>query len=262
MIVKSAYKRTMHAGKSQSYIGLDNQGNLWMSSSSPFQEKDWKPLDFNMMYQGYYPACHFTAVGTTEKDFVAAGMGKDGLPYVFRSLMGGVWESVNLICGNKLVGYQRASGRIVDILYDEKTKQIFMPCDNGELLTIPDCPKCAMIQKITDEEVAGGYLGEDNKKIILRTATEKEVIVDLIDAVQIRISFDFAQDKLREGGILVDLRKIDIDDVGEWLTTQPTDRFIAFLCEYGVQADSAARYARRKGFHMAYSLGGERLRII
>lgn len=56
-----------------------------------------------------------------------------------------------------------------------------------------------------------------------------------------------------------DLKKMQVDDVEDWLRTQPKDRFIAFLCHYGAQADRAARYAREDEYREAYSLGGARM---
>lgn len=42
---------------------------------------------------------------------------------------------------------------------------------------------------------------------------------------------------------------------------QEKERCILFLCDYGVQSDQAARVARRKGYHQAYSIGGEKLKL-
>lgn len=261
MIIKRVCKETEHSDSSLTWMGLDDQGSLWISKGSSTSGEEWKPVLFNQTYQGYYPECRFTAIGATEKDYVAAGIGEDGLPYVFRSLMGGVWESVNLVCGSRLFGYRRASGRIVEILYDLRSKQLFMPCANGELLTIPDCPKCAKIQKVTEERIAGGAFSEDYRHMILMTETGHKLQIGLEEAVQIRVSPDYADQKIKEGGVLADLREMEEDDVGDWLKTQPKNRFIAFICHYGVQADRAARYAREKGYEKAYSLGRARLQF-
>lgn len=261
MTIKKVCKEIKHTDCVQTWIGLDDRGSLWISTGSAASSEEWKPILFNQMYKGYYPECHFTAIGATENDYVAAGIGEDGLPYVFRSLMGGVWESINLVCGNQLSGYQRVLGRIVEILYDVKTRQLFMPCDNGELLTIPDCPKCAKIQKLTDEKIVKGSFSEDRRYIILITDKGKELRVGHEEAVQIRISPDYADKRINEGGVLVDLRKMQEDDVEDWLDTQPKDKFIAFICHYGVQADRATKLARKKGYENAYSLGGARLQF-
>lgn len=260
MIIKEVCKYAGNRTCFPPYIGLDEKGCLWLAAEDCQQEKKWKAIDFNNLYKGYYPMCSFTAIGATDKDFVAAGVGEDGLPCVFRSLLGGVWENVNLLCGNQLAGYQRASGKIIDILYDCITKQLFMPCENGELLIIPDCPKCAKIYRVSEERIVGGHFSEDGRNIVLITAAGNEVEIKKDEASQLRVTSDYAEKRIKEGGILVDLRKMDEDDVGEWLQSQPKSRFIAFLCYYGVQSDRAAKYARSKGYYQAYSLGGERLK--
>lgn len=253
MIIKKACKATSKS--SHSYIGLDERGSLWLNTGSSDSE-GWKPVLFNEVYEGYYPKCCFTAVGVTDMDFIAAGIDKDGIPYVYRSLMGGVWEAVNLLCGSRLTGYKRASGKIVTILYDAKTKQLFMPCENGEMLTIPDCPKCAKINKVSDDEIMEAHFSEDNaENIILLTRTGKEIMVALNQVLQIRVSKAFAMEKVREGGALLDLRKIEEEEAYDWLCTQPKDKFIVFICEYGVRSDRAAIYARNRGYDQAYSLG-------
>lgn len=260
MIIKKICK-TVNKHKRLPYIGLDEKGSLWILTGSLSKEKEWIPIEFNELYAGYYPACQFTAICATEKDFVAAGMGEDGLPYVFRSLMGGVWESADLLCGNLLMGYKRAVGKIVEILYDFNTKQLFMICENGELLTLPDCPKCAKICNVSEERILGGHFSEDGSKIILITVDRKEVPIEKESISQIRVTSDFARKRIEEGGDLVDLRKMSMEATVDWLKTQPKEKCILFLCEYGVQSDQAAKYARSIGYHQAYSMGGVRLQF-
>ncbi|MCD7884311.1 MAG: rhodanese-like domain-containing protein [Lachnospiraceae bacterium] len=242
-------------------IALDEQGSLWISTGSLAEKPKWRQILFNENYKGYYPSCDFTAICATGKDFVVAAMGEDGLPYVFRSMMGGVWESVNLMCGNLVMGYQRARGKILEILYETLTRQLFMLCENGELLVLPDCPKCARIRKVSEEKITGGYFSDDRDKIILMAETGKNMEVSWEEVSQLRISSDFAEQKRREGAVLADLREINMDNLEEWLSTQKKDRCILFLCDYGVRSDQAAKYARRKGYYQAYSLGGERLKL-
>lgn len=261
MIIRKACKNKSGENGKCSYIGLDDEGNLWTYTGLCSEPEEWTPVLFNEMYQDYYQTCRFTAICATKQEFVAAGIGEDGLPYVFRSMMGGIWERVNLICGNPMLGYQRAEGKIVEILYEVHTKQFFMLCENGELLTLPDCPKCAKINRVSEERIIGGYFSEDGSTIIIITDTGKEEALRWNEVSQIRGSSDFAEKKIKEGGILIDLRNIDIDTIEDWLSTQEKERCIFFLCNYGIQSDQAARFARRKGYHQAYSLGGERLKL-
>ena len=95
------------------------------------------------------------------------------------------------------------------------------------------------------------------------------------EMTQVRASLSYVREQLKKGGFLVDLRKkdgaetdflggirkeqvlhIESEELEEWLSVQPRELFVAFLCEYGTQADEAAHYARRHQFSRAYSLGG------
>lgn len=306
-------------------LALDKDGNLWKAQVKSDEVPDWQPVLFNENYAGYYPACTFTSIVATDVDFVAAGNGEDGLPYVYRSLMGGVWESANLMAGSALNGFVRASGKINQMLYDHQTRQIFLLCDNGELVTMPDCPKCVRVRKVTDcalvadrveeggrtgmegcVEEKGRVKGERHVKmegreprLVLTNARGESIVLNAYEMTQVRASYSYVKEQLKKGGWLVDLRwrrqdgasrdgqsergkaeivaygqskpqqgglpegisqeqvlYMNMDEVEEWLEEQPKETFLAFLCEYGTQADEAAHYARRQHFPRAYSLGG------
>lgn len=274
-------------------LALDKDGNLWKAQVKSDELPDWQPVLFNENYAGYYPACTFTSIVATDVDFVAAGNGEDGLPYVYRSLMGGVWDSANLMAGSALNGFVRAAGKINQMLYDHQTRQIFLLCDNGELVTMPDCPKCVRIRKVTDCALVAGHIeGESGIKekgrteekgrtgmegceprLVLTSARGEQIVLNAYEMTQVRASYSYVKEQLKKGGWLVDLRKkrqgglpegisqeqvlhMDMVEVEEWLEEQPKETFLAFLCEYGTQADEAAHYARRQHFPRAYSLGG------
>ena len=261
-------------------IALDKEGNLWKSNA------EWQPIAFNENYQGYYPFCTFTAIAATDVDFVAAGVGEDGLPYVYRSVMGGVWESANLLAGSPLNGFVRASGKVNRIVYDGTSRQIFLLCANGELVTMPDCPKCVRVRKVTDCALVDGQIQTEingllpeqsisGQRLVLINERGEKIILNQYEMTQVRASLSYVREQLKKGGFLVDLRKkegaetdflggirkeqvlhIESEELEEWLSVQPRELFVAFLCEYGTQADEAAHYARRHQFSRAYSLGG------
>lgn len=264
-------------------IALDKDGNLWKSNA------EWQPIAFNENYQGYYPFCTFTAIAATDVDFVAAGMGEDGLPYVYRSVMGGVWESANLLAGSPLNGFVRATGKVNRIVYDDTSRQIFLLCANGELVTMPDCPKCVRVRKVTDCALVDGKIQTElkgllpeqstsGKQLVLINERGEKIILNQYEMTQVRASLSYVREQLQKGGFLVDLRRkegtkicpqdilggigkeqilrIESEELEEWLFEQPKELFLAFLCEYGTQADEAAHYARRHQFSRAYSLGG------
>lgn len=254
-------------------IVIDEKGEIWKK-----EENNWKPIQFNQYYRGYYPACYFTKIIAAGRDFLAAGMGKDGYPYLYRSMSGDVWESVLLEGGNPVIGFFRVQGRINELIFEEKKKQIYLLCDNGELVIIPDCPKCLKILKVSDYALKQGELFDRNGEKTLVMIDEKNQKIRLNDAQrsQIRISMEYAIKKLSNEGLLVDLRttedanidsqladinkkqiyRMELDQVSEWLENIEKNTYIFFLCNYGTQADEAARFARRHDFYNAYSLGG------
>lgn len=235
--------------------------------------ESWQPVRFNENYAGYYEPCYFTALACTSKDFVVAGLGKNGLPYVYRSLYGGVWDQINLTGGNPVSGWVRASGRIQGILYDHVTDQLFLYCDNGQLVTLPDCPKCVRIRQVADQAIISGAVSQDHLALKLMDGTELKV--GMGDVMQLRISYSYAKKRLSAGGVVVWLgqdmpepeldkltgalpERLSMENLRNWLGLQPKDMFIAFWCDFGTQADEAAACARRMGYTKAFSLGGAR----
>jgi|GEM_PF-1599426 hypothetical protein len=253
------------AGKNPA-LGLAADGTLWHSED----KKSWEPLDFNEMYAGYYPSCTFTALEYCTRGFVAAGLDKDMLPLVFQSLSGGVWEMLNLASYSPIALYTRATGKINRILSDETTGQLFLLCANGELVTLPECPKCVQIAKVSDKGITDGWIEDGALILILEDGVQLRK--SLFEARQLRISLSYAKERLSLGGYLVDLRiaghirpdkfadsiPVSPDQLPDWLSGISKQTFLAFFCEYGVNADAGAQYARVYGFQNAYSVGGVR----
>ena len=260
--------------------------------SPPPASPHWEPVLFNETYAGYYAPCHFTALAATKNDFVAAGLGPDGRPCAYRSLYGGVWDQVSLLGGNPVSGWVQPRGRINAIVYDRPTNQLFLLSSSGEVVTLPDCPKCVRIRQVCDQPIITGELCGD--KLCLHLEDSSLLRVSMADALQLRISYSYARKCLAkpEGGAVVwlghqppdfvkivgapDLEKstctshgktafgnmkleiMTLDNIKEWLDGQPKDRFMAFWCDYGTQADEAAACARKLGYESAFSLGGAR----
>ncbi|MGI6706831.1 MAG: rhodanese-like domain-containing protein [Clostridia bacterium] len=246
-------------------LGLSGDGRLWRMQDGG----DWEDLKFNKIYSGYYPTCTFTAIGCFEVGFVAAGLGEDGLPLAFHSILGGVWDALDLVESSMIHGYKRATGRINAILYDHRTKQIFLLCGNGEIVTLPDCPKCVRIKKVSEVGIKGGSIEGD--RIVLLLENGDKMYLPLQEAVQYRVSFSYAKQLLSSGGYLVDLRdearrraedlvegsiSISMDAIYDWLSGVDKKANIVFFCSYGVQADEIVQYARSHGHPNTYSLGG------
>lgn len=269
------FKKICELGQNRRKLALDEAGGLWRYDSG------WQPVDFNGLYGGYYPSCRFTDLCATDKDFVAAGISENGMPAAYRSLLGGVWDQISLMAVSPVSGCVQVLGCPVALLWDKDTHQLFMVCDSGMLVTIPDCPKCIRIRHITDQAIIRAKLTEGY--IQAELADQSRIRILIQEAVQFRASFSYAGMCLnRDGGWLVDLsvglrgRKtaqdeifdsicspdqyvhLETESVGDWLSTVNKDRFVAFICDFGIQADEAASYARARGFFKAVSLGGWR----
>lgn len=244
-------------------LGLTEDGNLMLCKAG-----NWEPLPFNSLYAGYYPACVFTAAAHVAGLFHIAGNDAQGNPHVFSSVSGGVWEERPLVMHSPMQGLVRASGKVVTILEDRASDQVFLLCTGGQLVTLPDCPKCVRIRALRRADVSGGQIIGD--RIEVRYADGSTESVPVTEALQFHISESLAAEKLRQGAVLVDLRSEEEpgyfripgavsvlpDDLDLWLQEQPGDRTMLFLCRNGVQSEAAVRYARRMGYRNSYNLGG------
>jgi rhodanese-related sulfurtransferase len=186
--------------------------------------------------------------------------------------MGGVWEPVNLIPVSADSENLRPTGKVLRILYDAVEKQVFLVCDNGELVTLPDCPRCVKVKRVTAKPVADGRIDSGSKEIVMLGCDGTEYRVPLKEAVQYRAAADYIKRHLVNGGYLVDVRdrymsgddpvensvSVPLEDLPEWLENLPHNTVLAFFCKMGTRSDKAVEYARRKGFARAYSLGGLR----
>lgn len=249
-------------------LGLSVSGDLMITTD----DQTWELFDFNAQYAGYYPSCRFTAIACCSGLFYAAAVAPDGLPWVFSSLMGGVWGPVNLISVSVDGGNLHPTGKVLRILYDVGENQVFLICENGELVTLPDCPRCIKVKRVTTKDIADAWIDRDSKEIVMHCGDGTEYQIPLREAVQYRATLDYIKQQLVSGGYLVDVRGQDLydsesvensvcvplEDLPDWLEELPRNTVLAFFCQKGIRSDKAADYARRKGFSHAYSLGGLR----
>lgn len=259
-------------------LGLTADGKLMLSG----QDGRWENVNFCENYAGYYPACDFTAIICKEGTFYAAGIDAEGKPHLFASLMGHVWNETKLI---DFHAKSQASGKIVRILYDEEDDQMYLICDNGDLITVPDCVRCIRIRRMTEKQVIDGQLQE--RDIILCCRDGGQIRVPMSVARQYRASAEYIIEQFMEnGGYLVDFRhgqtgisegvlqrdlpealckaikngvgvyvSIEFEELRDWLDGIPKSAVAAFVCESGVLSDEAALYARRQGWRKTYSCG-------
>ncbi|MDR3172983.1 MAG: rhodanese-like domain-containing protein [Treponema sp.] len=232
------------------------------------REEGWELFDFNRLYKNYYPPCVFTALENYGGVFYLAAMDHGGMPFLFSSLMGDVWEMINLTARGPLNGRTRASGKILRILHDPSRRQLFLVCANGQLVTLPDCPKCLRIRQAADIEVRDGKIEGDQIRLFLADGSKKSIAIE--DAAQYRVSLSFVREKILPRGILADLRSaeeftadhleqsvnVPMDRLSSWLAAQGKNTPLVFLCRSGVLSDTAVLLARSLGFIHVYSLGG------
>ena len=164
-------------------------------------------------------------------------------------------------------GQIRTRGRIIRIIYADELRQVLLITDAGQVVTLPDCPKCLRIHPFsgtpTDARLAGS-----NLEIKLEGGAEARI--PLYALAQYRVSWSFADHMVRRGAIIADLREagefarghlpgsenVPFESLGDWLATRSKSETLLFLCRTGVLADEAADYARGGGWQNAYSMGG------
>lgn len=242
-------------------LGVDESGQVYRN-----QNGNWEVYAFNSIHKDYYPQCRFTYVQWTGELFYLAGMDNEGVPHLFTSLMGGVWEERNLTMRLPGSPEVKPESEICCILYEEGERQVFALCRSGQLIVLPDCPKCVKIRRLSGL-VEDAILEEGT--LVIRFVGGAEERIPVWQAAQRRVSHSFAREQMLHGGVLVDLRdpqeiqqspipetvSVPWEDVDLWLERQEKHRPIIFLCRSGIRADQATAYARRQGFTRAYSLG-------
>lgn len=76
----------LSANKTWCY-GVTDQGEIFHSKDG----KDWKVLNFNREYHGYYQPCQFNGVLVTDNSIAVIGKHEDNTPALFFSSEGNVW---------------------------------------------------------------------------------------------------------------------------------------------------------------------------
>lgn len=228
-------------------ISIDLSGRIKISNT------DTAPacFDFNTYYRGYYPACEFTAAGIVGSFFYAAGSDMTGVPHLFRSMDGTIWEEQNITPKYHFPD-PKDYGNPKKILSAGESDTFYLITENGYLLTIPDCPECVRARKISDVCLTDGWIEKD--MICVQDINNSVTDYPLYSAAQHRRSWAFAARHLGKDGILFDLR--DTGNFAGDTVQYPKDFYLFFFCEKGYKADEAVRLARADGFYKAYSLGG------
>lgn len=247
------------------WLAVDEAGELYTMSSQAFT---WEPVLFQQQYTGYYPECRFKHILATRKEFIAVAAGMDGRPYAYRSMTGNVWEPIILKGKSREGIYREAVSEIVAVLYHSKSNQVFFVCENGELITMPDCPECMKIQKASYEKLRdAGWQDGEEKYMILVSASGKEQVLDTSQASQYQVTFSYAKEHQNQGywvwlggknnrleseGCRGKQIRLDFDQLFDWMNMIKKEEVIYFACENGTRSELAAYLARKKGFENTY----------
>ena len=224
--------------------------------------------EFNRKYEGFYPALHNGLYRETgSQNHFLAGIDKDGYPHLFWSLTGSEWEEKKLLIRSNFGRVRRPESEMIEILEEPDEGQIYLVCAAGEIVILPDCPKCITMKWVRlgqGVSIVGASLSGMLGDTSVEEGEERRLILNLSDGSrrelplsffrQYRVAFSFAR-KLQEAGAeLIDVD--ETEDVGELLSDKDKNHCLIFLCRTGRRADEAAEYARSHGFRQAYSAGG------
>lgn len=138
----------LSANKTWCY-GVTDQGEIFHSKDG----KDWKVLNFNREYHGYYQPCQFNGVLVTDNSIAVIGKHEDNTPALFFSSEGNVWTE-------RMLTYVNDNGQSVllkelprDILYDTNLGEFLLGCSGGKLMVIPSCSHCNKLYDVSLENI-------------------------------------------------------------------------------------------------------------
>lgn len=230
-----------------------------------WEEGNWKMLDFNRVYAGYYPPCRFTAAGIIRGIYYLAGTDEHAAVHLFSSGGGSVWEPVNLAPRDQ-TDLPRHCGDVQAMLENPVDASLLLVCENGYVLTLPGCPKCVKGTHWDEKFTGGSITGET---LALSCESGNTVTISLAAVQQLRAGWPYAAARIKAGGVVIDLRGEDAAPVlaGAVRETLPqamlhlrqgryAGKPVFFFCYTGTHADTAALAARKLGFPQVYSLGG------
>lgn len=221
-------------------------------------------LDFNALYRGLYPSCHFTAAARCKSGFYLAGLDDTGRAHLFSSVTGSTWVET-AIAPQPHPELPAQCGKILCILDSPTDSQLYLVCENGYVITLPGCPKCVKESIFPEKFVSAAF-----RDAALEIRCESGGTVTVLPAAlqQLRTSWSYALPALKSGALLIDLRGEDEerqlpyavhDSIqGALLRVKklPKGTPLFLFCQSGTQADTVAEYARHLGHVNTFSLGG------
>jgi rhodanese-related sulfurtransferase len=255
----------------------DNGRSLALTASAELMIKSgddgWRPVDFCKNYAGYYPEVRFQAIVCKAGIFYGAGTDGEGFPHLFASVMGSVWDET--LSG--ATALRPAPGQVVALLKEEEQNQLYMVLSSGQVITVPDCPRCIRILQLRAEAVKEAFLEAGD--LVLVTKNDEILRLPCVAARQYGASVAYLHKVFAaEGGWLMDFRDSDhplgarIEELIRQLPAMencryehmefqnylsalekvPKNKAVAFVCESGSRAAEAAIQVRKRGWRRAY----------
>jgi len=244
------------AGESQVLMSVDGE--------------KWDILDYNEYYKGLAEPCRFRSVHAEADVFFVLGEHSNtpGSPAIMSTFDGKIWmdHALNLI--NDMTPEQFFPLTVNAIALD--SDQLVVACNDGKILTLPDCPTCNKLDIICSKNIndivsANGLftlVGDDFWFDILKPDDFRQYNISAIQALE-----DYYN-----GAYIVDVRSIDeysqlhikgsihipLDEIEAKLEKIIPDKSskIIFYCSKGVRAQKALEKALLMGYKKVYNLGG------
>lgn len=224
---------------------------------------DWTCLQYR---QAYHIEVSFAGALWTDGLFYACGRRADGTPLLVQSTMGGVWAERTL---GMLNGQPADLSSLIfgGIAWDGR--QAYIACNDGQLLTLPDCAECNQLQTIADANLTAAVCHSGRVAVVGEGFCA--VVVDTEAVRQYRISPETARQKQQQGAQIIDVRdaaeyaerhilgsmSLPLGELSDTLPERLPDRSatLIFYCTKGMRSQAAVEQAQALGYTDVYSLG-------
>ena len=120
------------------FIGVTDASEIMKSVDG----LDWEIMNYNQEYAGYNPRADFKKILVAGNRIVIIGTHNDGSPAILISSLGNVWAERLPVYRDDESGAGLLTNKPNGITYDPVQDQFILACENGELLTLPNCAKC------------------------------------------------------------------------------------------------------------------------
>lgn len=143
-------------------FGVTDKGEILYST----EDNQWKIIDFNTYYKGYYKPCRFTSILVTEHQIAIAGVNEDGTPALYLSAEGTIWSERTLNFSNEQQANAFLEEQPVSMSYDALEDQLLLVCNGGVIMKIPSCSHCNQRITVSTKNLAALAQRENNWLVV------------------------------------------------------------------------------------------------